>query len=305
MTDADVDGSHIRTLLLTFFYRQMRELIERGNIYIAQPPLYKVSKGKGKNDGTYLANDRELSDFIIRKATDEKQLEIPETGRSFAGNEFRHLLHSLIEYEHNLEAIERIGVGRDTVEAILASEVADRESLADKDRMGALADALGALGHTVQSLDADPDHEELLELRVKDNRHGQREYRVNLELVQAVEMRQLRRLRPAVSEVIGAAVTVRTNGSEEILASKEELLEHLMAAGRKGLTIQRYKGLGEMNPDQLWETTMDPDRRRVLQVRVEDAARADELFSVLMGDAVEPRRQFIEDNALEVQNLDI
>jgi DNA gyrase subunit B len=145
----------------------------------------------------------------------------------------------------------------------------------------------------------------LYELIVRSATHGQREFRVNFELVQTVEYRQLRRLLPDVAKLHHAGIVVRTGKDERELASKEELMAHLLESGKKGLTIQRYKGLGEMNPGQLWETTMDPERRRLLEVRIEDAAEADMLFSVLMGDAVEPRREFIEKYALEVQNLDV
>jgi DNA gyrase subunit B len=150
----------------------------------------------------------------------------------------------------------------------------------------------------------DPEHE-LLQLRVRSSARGRREFDVNLEFWQAVEMRQMRRLHPTVAPLTGGPLLVRQNGEETSLGSKEALLQHLMEVGKRGLVIQRYKGLGEMNPDQLWETTMDPARRSVLQVRVEDAVEADSLFSILMGDAVEPRRQFIEENALDVRNLDV
>jgi DNA gyrase subunit B len=140
---------------------------------------------------------------------------------------------------------------------------------------------------------------------VRSKFRGRREYPINLELWQAVEMRQLRRLQPTIAKLSSPPFLVRRDGEAESLDSKEDLLQRLMESGKKGLVIQRYKGLGEMNPDQLWETTMNPERRRILEVRIEDAAAADMLFSILMGDAVEPRRQFIEENALEVRNLDI
>jgi DNA gyrase subunit B len=301
MTDADVDGSHIRTLLLTFFYRQMRALIERGNVYIAQPPLYKVGKGK---DETYLADDKELSDYIIRKATEEKQVEVPAIDRTLAGKELRHVLHALIESEHYLEAVERWGIGRDVVEAILGSGVSSRDDFRDRDKVGAMADRLEELNQRVMSIDQDEESGGF-DIVVRSTERGQREYHVRHELVQTVEMRRLRRLGEQVALLQTPPFNVRQGDRIETLTSKEALLDFLMEAGKKGLAIQRYKGLGEMNPGQLWETTMDPDKRCVLQVRVEDAAEADMLFSVLMGDAVEPRRQFIEENALEVQNLDI
>ncbi len=301
MTDADVDGSHIRTLLLTFFYRQMRPLVEKGHVFIAQPPLYKVSKGK---DGMYLASDKELSAFVIRKAIEEKRVAVPESGRAFEGTELHHLLNALIDHDHYLGAVERTGVSRDVAEAVLESGLADRADFEIREKLEGLAARLEKLGHQVLSIDRDEEHG-LFELDLREVTRGQREIRVNLERVQSVEMRQLRRLQPAVAQVAAAPIVVTHKGQDEQLPSKEALLHHLVEAGKKGLTIQRYKGLGEMNPEQLWETTMDPERRRILQVRIEDSAEADMLFSILMGDAVEPRRLFIEENALDVRNLDV
>jgi DNA gyrase subunit B len=301
MTDADVDGAHIRTLLLTFFYRQMRSLVEKGHIFIAQPPLYKVAKGK---EELYLANDKELSAFVVRKAIENRSVSVPATGRAFAGKELLHLLNALIEWDHHLGAVERLGVGRDVAEAILDCGLFDRADFETKDKLEALSARVEALGHQVLSTDRDEEHG-LFELELREVARGQREVRVNLEMAQAVEMRQLRRLLPQVSQVSPPPIVVTQKEGEVSLASKETFLRHLMDDGKKGLVIQRYKGLGEMNPEQLWETTMDPARRSVLQVRVEDSAEADMLFSVLMGDAVEPRRLFIEENALDVKNLDI
>jgi DNA gyrase subunit B len=299
MTDADVDGSHIRTLLLTFFYRQMPSLIDHGHVFIACPPLYKVKRGK---EDLYLANDKELNAYVIRKATEERTVEAGE--RTFAGTELHHLLQSLIDYDQYLTAIERMGIDRRSVEVILDGGIEDRKDFEDKVKLDRLARRLAALGHEVSPPEKDEEHG-LLQLRVRSSGRGRREFLVNLELWQAVEMRQLRKLHPTIASLAQPALTVRQNGDAEVLPSKEALLTHLMDAGKKGLVIQRYKGLGEMNPDQLWETTMDPARRRILEVKIEDAVAADNLFSILMGDAVEPRRQFIEDNALDVRNLDI
>ena len=299
MTDADVDGSHIRTLLLTFFYRQMRSLIDKGHVFIACPPLFKVKRGK---EDLYLANEKELDAYVIRKATEERTVEAGD--RTFAGTELHHLLQSLIDYDQYLTAIERMGIDRKSVELILDGGIEDRKDFEDKVKLERLGQRLTALGHDVGSAEKDEEHG-LLQLRVRSSGRGRREFLVNLELWQAVEMRQLRKLHPTIAALAQPSLTVRQNGDAETLESKEALLEHLMTAGKKGLVIQRYKGLGEMNPDQLWETTMDPARRRILEVKIEDGVAADNLFSILMGDAVEPRRQFIEDNALDVRNLDI
>ncbi len=301
MTDADVDGSHIRTLLLTFFYRQMKPLIEKGHVYIAQPPLYKVKRGK---EELYLANDKELSAFVLRKATEEKTVQVPATGREFSGSELLHLLQALNEYEQYLGGIARVGIDRDVVEVLLDRGLSSRADFESPERLAELSASVQALGHDVGLPEKDEEHG-LFQLRVRSHSRGQREFRINLELCQAVEMRQLRRLHATTSELSKPPFLIRQNGDERSVESREAILHHLMEAGKKGLTIQRYKGLGEMNPDQLWETTMDPARRRLLQVRIEDGVKADELFSILMGDAVEPRRQFIEEYALDARNLDI
>ena len=299
MTDADVDGSHIRTLLLTFFYRQMRPLVDKGHIFIACPPLYKIKRGK---EELYLSNDKELNAFVIRKATEERTVEAG--GRVVSGTELHHLLQSLIDHDQYLGAIERMGIDRASVEVILDAGVGNRSDLEDKGRLEALGAKLAALGHEVSAAEPDEEHG-LFQLRVRSAARGRREFLVNLELWQTVEMRQMWKLHPTLATLAKPPLVVTHNGSVDTLDSKEALLAHLMDAGKKGLVIQRYKGLGEMNPEQLWETTMDPTRRRILEVRIEDAVAADNLFSVLMGDAVEPRRLFIEDNALDVRNLDI
>jgi DNA gyrase subunit B len=298
MTDADVDGSHIRTLLLTFFYRQMRPLVDQGHIFIACPPLYKIKRGK---EELYLSNDKELNAFVIRKATEERTVEAG--GRVVSGTELHHLLQSLIDHDQYLSAIERMGIDRASVETILDGGITTRADL-EKDKLEVLGARLAALGHDVSAPEPDEEHG-LFQLRVRSATRGRREFLVNLELWQTVELRQMAKLHPTLALLANPPLVVRHNGSVDELDSKEALLAHLMDAGKKGLVIQRYKGLGEMNPDQLWETTMDPARRRILEVRIDDAVEADRLFSVLMGDAVEPRRQFIEDNALDVRNLDI
>jgi len=299
MTDADVDGSHIRTLLLTFFYRKMRQLIERGHVFIAQPPLYKVSRGK---EETYLDNDQQLYDFVIRKATQERSVRV--NGHEYSGQELTHLLHALGEYGQYAAGLERTGIDRDLAELLLERGITARADFADLSKLEPLVGEIEELGHRVISLAPDED-QRLHELVIRSGRRGGREVRLNFELVRSVEFRQMNRLMETVAKLGDPPLVVVHGNEEKQLSSKEALLSHLMEAGKRGLSIQRYKGLGEMNPGQLWETTMDPERRRVLEVRIEDGAEADRLFSILMGDAVEPRRQFIEENALDVRNLDI
>jgi len=299
MTDADVDGAHIRTLLLTFLYRQMRPLIERGHVFIAQPPLYKVSKGKEER---YLASDNDLSAFVISKAVEDRS--VKANGKSYAGNELHHLLRALIDYDQLIRSLSRMGLDRGMIEAVLATGLVERDAFETPHKLETLSVKLSELGHDVISVVKDEEHG-LYELSARSSSHGKREFTINFELAQTVELRRLRRLLPDVRPLMNQPLLVCQGDEDRPVESKEELLEYLMESGKKGLTIQRYKGLGEMNPDQLWETTMDPERRSVLEVRLEDATEADMLFSVLMGDAVEPRRQFIEDNALDVQNLDV
>ncbi len=300
MTDADVDGSHIRTLLLTFFYRQMRELIERGHVFIAQPPLYKVKRGR---EELYLANDAELAAYVMRKATEEARLRVPASGRILEGRELYHVLRALVDYDQNQRSLERFGIEPPVVELALRAGLHERGHFQSREALTELAAELESIGHSV--LGIEPREHGLYELAARGTSRGRREYRINLELMQTLEMRKLRQLVLQLEPLATPPFVIVRNGEEAEVGSRAELLERLMAAGKKGLAIQRYKGLGEMNPEQLWETTMDPERRRVLLVTVEDAAEADTLFSILMGDAVEPRRQFIEENALEVRNLDI
>ncbi|MDH3591903.1 MAG: toprim domain-containing protein, partial [Planctomycetota bacterium] len=301
MTDADIDGAHIRTLLLTFFYRKMGPLIERGHIFIAQPPLYKVIRGK---ESVYLEDDKALSEYVIRQATEEKMVRVPATDETYSGNELHHLLHSLIDQDNYMKSLERIGADRDVVEALLVSDIAERVDFETPAKLEAFAEQVAAFGHQVEGTTKDEEHG-LYRTQVRSSGRSQRGYAIDLSLVQSAEFRQLKRLQESVSKLSHDRLIVMSGKDEREVTSKEELLQSLMEAGQKGRVIQRYKGLGEMNPDQLWETTMDPEKRSLLQVRIEAAAAADDLFSVLMGDAVEPRRKFIEENALDVQNLDV
>jgi DNA gyrase subunit B len=300
MTDADVDGSHIRTLLLTFFFRQMKELIDRGHLFIAQPPLYKVKKGKQE---LYLQNDKELAAFLVRKAAEERSVRTPETGREWSGNGLVNLLEQLVEFRRYREALERRGWPGQAVEALLEHGFSRREHFEDELRLEALAEHLRARGHEILSIEPDPEHG-LRELRAVALELGHREYVLSDEVVLTGEFRQLRTLYPHLKDLTGT-IQIAAGASTIVTTHRRELLDLLLEAGRKGVVIQRYKGLGEMNPSQLWETTMDPDRRSMLRVSAQDATEADGLFTILMGDAVEPRRAFIEENALEVRNLDV
>ncbi len=301
MTDADVDGSHIRTLLLTFFFRQMRELIDRGHLYIAQPPLYKIKKGREEK---YLQSDQELAAFLVRKAAEERTVRSTASGREWTGNALVNLLEEMVEFRKYREALERRGWPSSVILTMLRDDFQDRDDFRNEAKLRALATQLEDQGHRIVELPRNEEHADF-EIRAVDLSTGHREYLVSDEIVASGEYRQLRTLYPHIQQLGDQALEVRSGESVATLASPRELLDHLLDTGRKGITLQRYKGLGEMNPEQLWETTMDPEDRRLLQVTVNDAVEASDIFTLLMGDAVEPRRNFIEENALDVKNLDI
>jgi len=302
MTDADVDGSHIRTLLLTFFYRQMRELIDRGHLFIAQPPLYKVTR---KKQEVYLKDDAELSRFLLDRVEDEFRLEVAGSGLQLAGRDLRTAILSAQAWLDTLQQLERRGWPPDVVETALELDRTwEQDDLGDgyADR---LADALRELGYDDVRVELDEEHG-VREVVCRVGVNG-RAWDVRLGRV-LEKSGHFRRARQHLERVDGLRVGpyhLERNGDRETLATLRELVNHLYDVANRGLNIQRYKGLGEMNPTQLWQTTMDPATRRLLQVTIEDGAAADDLFTVLMGDAVEPRRNFIETNALEARNLDI
>jgi DNA gyrase subunit B len=317
MTDADVDGSHIRTLLLTFFYRQLPKIIESGYVYIAQPPLFRAKRGKSE---TYIKDERELDAFLIKRAAEARTVRIPATGLEIAGAELEKLLHRMIAHQKLLEVVERRGHPREIVEALVAAG-ADREYFADKHKLDGLAASMTTPHRTV-SVQRDEEHNRYL-LHVEDRSGGYaRQHTIGVDFVTAGEYRTLlanRRDIPAFAGdlIVSTTGQVSEDGDEAAPAGKNvrqpdvtlhsfaELVDFFIAAGKKGIAVNRYKGLGEMNPDQLWATTMDPAVRTLLQVRAEDHTEADLMFTTLMGDQVEPRRKFIEDNALDVKNLDV
>ena len=314
MTDADVDGSHIRTLLLTFFYRQMRELIEKGHIHIAQPPLYRVKRGRGE---TYVKDDQELEAWLFKRAAETRMLKLPT--RELAGDELEDLLHKLVTFQRYQSIIERRGPAADIVHALLSRDAEDEVFFSDRNQLEQLATALSTTVRTVRVAD---DEEHNAHALVVEDRDGglARSQTVGIEFVRSAEYRALLTSFRAIEGISGPMLVtaVTKDGSadndeaKEVDASKSvevadlnELVQHFLAAGKRGVAINRYKGLGEMNPDQLWATTMDPDNRTLLQVRAEDETAAHVMFTTLMGDQVEPRRKFIEDNALNVKNLDV
>ena len=301
MTDADVDGSHIRTLLLTFFFRQMPQVIERGHLYIAQPPLYKVKKGRTE---TYLANDDDLSRFLMSTASQERVVKVPARGVTLEGAGLRTTLDQLARYQRHLDLLKRRGYESGLVELLLNQRVSDMAAFESEDRLDAVRSAVEEAGYRTGDLQRDEEHGRFT-FEVAARARGHAAATVGWELVGSIEYRTLFSLESDLQDLTQPPFVIAENGDERPVASRIELLALLMEEGKKGLSVQRYKGLGEMNPGQLWETTMNPETRRLLQVTVSDAVEADEIFTVLMGDVVEPRRKFIEDNALDVRNLDI
>lgn len=326
MTDADVDGSHIRTLLLTFFYRQMPQLLEhkvetvdengekqtetRGYVYIAQPPLYKIKKGKTER---YIKDDREMNRFLMKKATEDVRVTIKPTGEIIEGRDLTTLLEKMVEFSGYYHKLARRLHNSRVVDALLDA-MSGKHGLMQQERRK-LHDVFASeelLGQVEAAIDAAGFKTEL----TYDEEHGLSSIEVsyenstttaqiNWDLATLVEFQRSVELYKQLAQLHQPPFIIKEGNTETEVESRDELLNHVLAAAKKDLHIQRYKGLGEMNPEQLWETTMDPEKRTLLQVRIDDAVETDQIFTVLMGDQVEPRRRFIEDNALDVKNLDV
>ncbi len=301
MTDADVDGAHIRTLLLTFFYRQMPELVEGGHIYIAQPPLYKVRHGKSER---YLKDDDELNQYLLTLALDGAAL-IPRPGAApIEGNALGELAQSYLASE---AIIRRLGdfVDADALRAIVANDIA--LSLGDQAAAQASANALQhAVAGRLTVGAVWNEQTESWQLRLERMHHGnKRVTTLDEDFLVSGDYRQLQKTSQMLAGLIGPEATVRRGEKSRTVVSFAEAMAWLLGDVERNISKQRYKGLGEMNPEQLWETTMDPRVRRLLKVQIEDAIAADEIFTTLMGDIVEPRRRFIEENALYARNIDV
>jgi DNA gyrase subunit B len=320
MTDADVDGSHIRTLLLTFFYRQMPEMVDKGYLYIAQPPLFKV--GKGKKSENYLNSESELNDFVLKKICNNRLLTFKKGRQELSGHNLFMFIASISEYFSVLNHMENLGIPANLVELLIKEKVANKTFLQDEKHMSHLRETLIQNGYLVDELNFSEERK-VFEMIVN-GRTPKEDEQMFIELSG----------KPFTPIKIGRGLIYSTNyqrcldlgkniikydfppfsiahkeGDKEVepqtAKDKIELLNIFIREGKKGITIQRYKGLGEMNPDQLWETTMNPEKRNLLQVKIEDVVDTDEIFTILMGEAVEPRRDFIQSNALEVSSLDI
>jgi DNA gyrase subunit B len=308
MTDADVDGSHIRTLLLTFFFRQMPEMIERGHIFIAQPPLYKIKKGKQEQ---YLKDENALTKLLTSIAVDNAALHVSTDAPAITGVALENMVTL---YQSTMLMIGRMHrrMPESLLTQLLYSRPLNDEALNDKAVLGEIGEQIVAnlaiseddsrsFLQTVE-LSEDGTNELVIIMR----QHGiDYNYHINSDFVNSPEYKKIRSLNETINGLMEEGAYIKRGDKTLPVTEFKQALEWLMAEAKRGQYIQRYKGLGEMNPNQLWETTMDPDARRMLQVTIEDAISADQLFTTLMGDHVEPRREFIESNALNVENLDV
>ena len=327
MCDADVDGSHIRTLILTFFFRQMVDLIRRGYLYIAQPPLYKVAEGR---EESYLKDDREYREFLVARIQDSWEVAL-DGGRAIRGPRLAAWVEKVEQLRDAMSKLVARGYPHDALRAALLGGLTDKKALADSAKIEEVAHVLEAIGFRGVTVSQDAEHGTAV-LAFTSRRDGvERQVAIDWNLLTSVEYRALAGNAHGIEALAAKRFALRKvevaeaaeqggdgDGGKPKAAKKakarvepvevenlEDAMETLYAGAKKGLSIQRYKGLGEMNAEQLWETTMDPQRRRLLQVKIEDDVEADNIFTVLMGDLVEPRREFIETNALNVRNLDI
>jgi DNA gyrase subunit B len=302
MTDADVDGSHIRTLLLTFFFRHMAAIIEKGFLYIAQPPLYKVAEGKKE---TYLKDEKEMSKFLLGRLGEDRVLSSEMSGASVSGGKLAALLEKMEEYRTHVGKLALRGIPEGLVRALLDRGMSSKAEFAEKKSVEEVAKAVRAFGVEKAEVVADEEHSGwALEILRKVN-GVPRAARIDTDFVSGYEFKRIRETAKSIGAFLDGPYAVTRAGETEKHETLSAVVDAIYESAKKGLLINRYKGLGEMNPEQLWDTTMNPDTRRLLQVAVEDAVEANEVFSILMGDAVEPRREFIEQNALNVRNLDI
>ena len=301
MTDADVDGSHIRTLLLTFFYRQLPELVERGHIYIAQPPLYKAKLGK---DERYLKDEFELNEFMLRQALVDAALHPAVRREVISGDTLAELAKAYLLAEAVIERVSR-WIDRDVLVAMLRGVQID---LGRREAAQTSADALAAAlpGNSMRVSAHFDSKTERYQVRIERTRHGNMRFTtIDSEFVHSGDYAQIRQTAEMLRGLVGVGAFVQRGEKKQPVKDFGEAMRWLLVEVQKSMSLQRYKGLGEMNPSQLWETTMDPTVRRLLRVQIDDGIAADEIFTKLMGDEVEPRRAFIESNALGVRNLDV
>ncbi len=300
MTDADVDGSHIRTLLMTFFYRHMKSLIEQGYLYIAQPPLYKISRGR---ELLYLKEERAYEKWLVKKISEDFQVKPKGKKEAFEGEKFRKMFLKIMQKKNYIELLERKNYPRFLIDLLIKEGVDSLEFLQDRKAMRRIKSLVESKGLETE-LGKDEEYE-AYELGIRFHVNGMSiDCKVNLALVDSVEYKNLYKIYKELED-FRPPYEVISNGDTVVIENENKLIEHLHEKGKKGVSIQRYKGLGEMTPQQLWETTMNPENRALLKVSIQDVVEAEEIFNTLMGDEVERRRNFIETNALTATNLDI
>ncbi|OGD14736.1 MAG: DNA gyrase subunit B [Candidatus Aminicenantes bacterium RBG_16_63_14] len=303
MTDADIDGSHIRTLLMTFFYRQMAQLIEQGHLYIAQPPLYKVTRGR---DVQYLKDERDYEKFMVRKISEEFKVRAGNRKEVLEGEKFRKFFRNLMARKSYIQFFDRKNYPLPLINLLIREGVEGQEFLSVKKNVEKVMKLIAEKGFTTK-IGRDEEYG-VFEIEFSYRLNGlSAAGKIGMDLVTSAEYKNLYRITRELEDMKGPyAVLTNGDGAEkQVLENENKLLEYLFERGKKGINIQRYKGLGEMTPIQLWETTMDPERRSLLKVSIVDAAEADRIFSILMGDEVDERKKFIETNALEALNLDV
>ena len=300
MTDADVDGAHIRTLLLTFFFRHMMPVIEAGHLFIAQPPLFKVKKGRAEK---YLMSEREMEEFLLVHWAEKASLKVPGKAAPLREGALVEALKGVFEFRHLFNRFVRRGIPAQIVDGLLRGRFRATKRGVGLEEIGtAIQEVVGQLKLRNVSVDVHEENGEGTTIRIT----GDMPADISVEALKSPDYQTLYELHEKIPPLYkGPCLVVDGSGKEVTVHSREELVRVVMAFAKEGATLQRYKGLGEMNPEQLWETTMNPETRTLLKVTMEDAVGADEMFTVLMGDAVEPRREFIEKNALYVVNLDI
>ncbi|MBW1886882.1 MAG: DNA topoisomerase (ATP-hydrolyzing) subunit B [Deltaproteobacteria bacterium] len=300
MTDADVDGSHIRTLLLTFFFRQMPDLIENGNLYVAQPPLYRLLDGKKE---LFLKDEEGFNEFLLNRIS-KKEKVILENENEISGQKLMRFLEGLIKFYDSLARLSRRGYSTRFIEFLASSSIKDRRLFKNREFVESFFQELQENDFKLSKIQVNED-DGFYEFYVTETRNGGQSFAVNWEFWSSPELSKLMKFSEGFRQLKNSNCIIGGDSGNKKIDTPQQLLNELMDKSKKGLTIQRYKGLGEMNPDQLWNTTMDPERRTLLKVRIEDVVEADEIFTILMGDKVEPRREFIQSNALEVSELDI
>ena len=300
MTDADVDGAHIRTLLLTFFFRQMPDLIDNGYLYVAQPPLYRVVAGKKE---LFIKDEEEFNDFILKKVS-EKEKVLMENGEEVSGAKLVRLVNGVIKFYESLSKLTRRGYSTRFIEFLASEGPTDKSFFKNEEFMEKFFQKLQENGFRIRDVQLDEEGG-YYEFIVTETHNGGQTSSVNWEFVSSPELRQVMGVSKEFRELKKVKYISTGDGEKKKVNNPQELLTELMEKAKKGLMIQRYKGLGEMNPGQLWTTTMDPEKRTLLKVQIEDPVDADDMFTILMGDKVEPRREFIQKNALEVTELDI